>query len=112
MDAYVIENQIYNDLFPESNFKIIIELGVDYECIDDDLDNYHDVHNEDQTIYTAPNGYKYFAINGLTVTFYRPIVNSFNYHIVICEIEQEELERRNITYDELMSLNPIFTFKL
>lgn len=109
MDAYV-EHAKAADMIKQSKFKIIVELDVVDEYIDDNLDNYHDITNN--TIYSAPNGYSYFAIDGLTVTFFRPITDSFKYHIVLGYLPQEELNKRNILYDDLLNMNPVFTFNL
>lgn len=93
-----------------SGMKVIIELPIISEVIDYDIDKYHDENNN--IIYESTNGYKYFAIDGLTVTFFRPIIDNVNYHIVIAELDQNQLNDMGILYDDLLKLNPIFTFNL
>lgn len=90
-------------------FKIIVELPVVYETFDYDLDRYHSEKNN--TIIDSNNGYKYFAIDGLTVVFFRPAKKDVNYHIVVCELSQAQLNDMHLLYDDLLKLNPIFTFK-
>lgn len=90
------------------SFVVIVKVPIVYETIDHDLDKYHD--NENNVIFDAPNGYKYFAIDGLTISFFRPIENDVNYHVVICELSQQQLNYMNVLYEDLLKLNPIFTF--
>ena len=88
--------------------KTTIEVPIVYETFDEDLDKYH---NETNTkIYDAPNGYKYYELDGLTLTFFRPSPVGLKYHIVICELDQNELNSRGILYDDVLKLNPTFTF--
>lgn len=92
----------------------IVTCPVVAEFVDYDLDHYR---NNDlqryERILKAPNGYYYFPIDGLTITFYLPLNgDELLYHIVVCEIEQSELERMNLTYEQLMRLKPTFTFDL
>lgn len=91
------------------SFNIIVEVKPCFETIDYDLDKYHSPGNN--IILDSNNGYKYFQIDGLTITFFRHLENSINYHIVLCEIDQSELNDRGILYDNLLSLNPMFTFR-
>ena len=96
------------DTIAPPSFNIIVEVRPTSEYIDYDLDLYHSPSNN--VIKLAPNGYHYYDIDGLTVTFFRQLSNSVEYHIVICELNQNELDRRGILYDTLISMQPIFTF--
>lgn len=92
--------------------NVIIEVPIVQETIDYNLDNYHSASNN--TIHDSNNGYKYFEIDGLTITFFRPVKtsNDILYHIVICELNQNELNELGVLYDDLLKLKPVFTFKL
>ena len=92
-----------------SDMRVFIEIPAVMETIDFDLDRYHNSNNN--IIYESTNGYRYFAIDGLTVTFFRPIADNINYHIVVGMLSQEQLNDMNILYDDLLRLNPIFTFR-
>ena len=91
------------------DMRVFIELPVVMETIDFDLDKYHNENNN--IICDSMNGYKYFAIDGLTVVFFRPIPDNVNYHIVVAELSQQQLNDIHILYDDLLRLNPIFTFR-
>lgn len=92
----------------DKSFEVIVKVPIVYEVFDHDLDKYHNANNN--TIFDSFNGYKYFAIDGLTITFFRPIERNVEYHIVICELSQEQLNKSHVLYEDLLKLNPIFTF--
>ena len=102
-------NESFNQFPPEQpKIRVIVECPILYETVDHDLDKYHSENNN--TIYESVNGYKYFAIDGLTVTFFRPTYNNLQYHIVIGELNQNQLNDLGVLYDDLLKLKPIFTF--
>ena len=91
----------------------VIKLSVLYDTITTNLDNYHEPNNN--IVCQSPNGYSYFAISGLTVSFFKVVEDSnasmyddIYYHVVLCELDQNGIN--GLSYDDIIKLNPVFTF--
>ena len=92
--------------------RLIFTLPVETELVDYKLDEYY-AKDKPIHINESINGYDYFDIDGNTVIFFTFIPSDeILYHIVVCEINEKLLNMYNITYDELIKLNPIYTFNL
>lgn len=86
-----------------------VTLPITAEFVDDDLSHYHDFSKE-SNLNMAPNGYYYFDIDGLTITFFN--LENKLFHVVVCELNQQFLNNMNLSYDEFIALNPLLTFNL
>ena len=61
------------------------------------------------TIVEASNGYQRSSLNGLTVTFFKQLLTG-SYHTVVCEINEEELRKVGMKYDDLVRIKFNFIF--
>ena len=103
MDVRVIRNKRNNSK------KIVYNVNVVDELIRETLDGYYNPNK--CMIYDSPNGYKYFEVDGKTITFFN-LIGCYEYHIVICELSEEEVENMGMAFDEFISMRPVFTFTL
>ena len=91
--------------------RLIVKCKICDHFFDYDLVKYVSAYNKNLTVHESVNGYNYFDIDGLTVTFFSPMnSDELIYHIVICEIDDDVINTYNVSYLELMRQNPIFTF--
>ena len=90
---------------------LIVVCKVVHDLFDYDLMKYVSPNLKDYTAFESINGYYYFDVDGLTITFFSPIESDeLIYHIVICELEYEVIADLGQTYDSLISQPHIFTF--
>ena len=95
------------------NGDLIVNCKVCYDLFDYDLIKYVSPNIDADIVHLSTNGYYYFDIDGLTVTFLSPIKSDeIIYHIVICMLSYDELDKHGLTYSELMSIPHTLTFDL
>lgn len=84
----------------------ILKLNIAYECVNKTLNGFIPV--DGKTI-EACNGYKRSSLNGLTVVFFKQLPTK-SYHIVVCEIDEKELEKVGMKYEDLIRIDFKLTF--
>ena len=75
-----------------------LKLEIIYEGVAWYIDNFIPPGNFE--LISTKNGYYRYPITGRYVPFFKTLPSGA-YHIVICEIDVNELVRREITYDDL-----------
>ena len=83
-----------------------LKLSIAYECVNKTLDGFVPA---DRKIIEACNGYQRSSLNGLTVVFFKKLPTE-SYHIVVCEIDEKELEKMGMKYEDLIRINFNLTF--
>lgn len=78
-----------------------LKLDIVHEDISKTLNNFIPPNT---TIIKANNGYLRSSLDGLTVVFFKQLQTK-SYHIVICEINEDELRKNDIAYEDLTKLN-------
>ena len=95
------------------NGDLTVNCKVCYDLFDYDLIKYVSPNVDANIVHLSTNGYYYFDIDGLTVTFFSPVKSDeLIYHIVICMLSYDELDKHGLTYSELMTIPHTLTFDL
>lgn len=75
-----------------------LKLDIIYEDVTNNIDYF--VPEGNPELILTENGYYRYPINGRYVPFFKTLPSG-EYHLVVCEIDVDELNRREITYDDL-----------